>query len=379
VKVVFVAPNLEVGGAERQWSILVPALAERGVVAEVFTLDGEGRFFHELRSRGIRTECVGLHGRLPILGTFRVASTIAQRSPDVVVTEGVSAHAVGRLASRWARAAQVAAIHAIPEHPMSRRQRVILRVLARRITASTAVTPSQLAFLAALGFRRDTICVIPNGVAALPARRPENEVRAELEIGDRDFLALLVASLRPEKRVERFIEAIARANHENPRIRGVVAGGGPNLGRVRARCAAAGSVVIALGPRTDVPDLIQASDAVCLTSDAEALPLSLLEAMALGRPVVATDVGGVRDAVVEGETGFVVKSGDVTGFAAAVTKLAADPGFASRLGEGGRRRHRERFTVEGMVSAHFDLFELLVARRAKQGQSSPESSGVPQC
>ncbi|CAN5268441.1 glycosyltransferase family 4 protein [soil metagenome] len=376
MKAVFVAPNLEIGGAERQWSILVPALVERGVVAEVFTLDGEGRFFDELVSRGIRTECVELHGRLPVLGAFKAARTIALRSPHVVVTEGVSAHVVGHLASRRVRAPHVAAIHGIPEPPMSERQKMILRVLAPKVAASTAVTKSQLAFLAALGFRRDAMCIIPNGVAALPARRPQSEVRAELEIGERDFLALLLASLRPEKRGEHFVEAIARANREDPRIRGIVAGGGPDLGRVRSRCAETGSVVIALGPRADVADLIQASDAVCLTSDAEALPLSLLDAMALGRPVVATDVGGVRDAVVEGETGFVVAPGDVTGFAAAVVKLAADPGAASRLGEAGRLRHRDRFTVERMVRAHLDLFEQLVACRAKPVRSPLESSGA---
>jgi glycosyltransferase involved in cell wall biosynthesis len=133
---------------------------------------------------------------------------------------------------------------------------------------------------------------------------------------------------------------------------------------VRRLCDDSGSAVIALGPRSDVPELIQAADVVCLTSDAEALPLSILEAMALARPVVAADVGGVRDAVVEGETGFLIRPDDVAGFEAALVRLAAAPELVSHLGGAGRRRYEARFTVEQMVSSYLDLFQRLTAARA---------------
>ena len=126
--------------------------------------------------------------------------------------------------------------------------------------------------------------------------------------------------------------------------------------------------MIALGPCSDVAELIQAADVVCLTSDAEALPLSILEAMALARPVVAADVGGVRDAVVEGETGFVIPPDDVSGFEAALVKLAAAPELVSQLGEAGRRRHQAHFTVEQMVSATWTLFQRLAAARGELGE-----------
>jgi glycosyltransferase involved in cell wall biosynthesis len=361
VRAVFVAPNLHVGGVERQWSILLPALADRGISAEVVTLDGEGHFFAELASRGIRADAVGLSGRLPVRGAIRAARAVAARQPDVVMSQGVSANVVGHVSGVRSRAPHIVAFHSMAESLLTVRQRLILRALAPRVTACTAVTSAQLRFLASLGFRPERLEVIPSGVDTMPLSKPRRHVRASLGILDEEFLAVLVATLRPEKRPERFVEATVRANRENPRIRGVVVGGGPDIDAVRRLCDESGSAVIALGPRSDVADLIQAADVVCLTSDAEALPLSLLEAMALARPVVAADVGGVRDAVVEGETGFVIPAGDISGFAAALSKLAAAPALVSQLGESGRRRHQERFSVERMVKAHLDLFQRVTA------------------
>jgi glycosyltransferase involved in cell wall biosynthesis len=367
VKAVFVAPNLHVGGAERQWSILLPALIQHGMAAEVVTLDGEGRFFAELASRGIRADAIGLHDRLPARGAIRAANAIAARRPDVVVSEGVSANVVGHVSGVRTGAPHIVALHHVAEHPFTVRQRLILRALAPRVTACTAVTSAQLAFLASLGFRPDRLEVIPNGVDPAQVHKPRPDARAALGLSDEEFLALFVATLRREKRAERFVGATVRANRRNPRIRGVVVGGGPEFARVRRLCDESGSTVIALGPRDDVPDLMQAADVVCLTSDAEALPLSILEAMALAKPVVSADVGGVRDAVVEGETGFLIRPHDVSGFAAALVRLAAAPALVSQLGEAGRRRHQARFTVARMVSAHLDLFERLTAARVESG------------
>ena len=357
----------------------MPALIDRGISAEVVTLDGEGHFFTELAVRA---------GFAPTPSAARPTtgprsdsrgSAVAARRPDMVVSEGVSAHVVGHVSGLRTGAPHIVAFHSMSELLLSFRQRLILRVLAPRVSACTAVTSAQLTFLGSLGFRRNLLEVIPNGVDTVQVRKPRRDVRAALGFSDEEFMALFVATLRPEKRPERFVEAITRANRRNPRIRGAVVGGGPELAVVRRLCDESGSAVIALGPCSDVAELIQAADVVCLTSDAEALPLSILEAMALARPVVAADVGGVRDAVVEGETGFVIRPDDVSGFEAALVRLAAAPELVSQLGEAGRRRHQAHFTVEQMVSAYMDLFERLAAARAESGvmSLSPEERRLP--
>ena len=374
MKTAFVAPNLRVGGFERQWSLLVPGLARKGVGTEVFTLDDEGHFFHELAEQGIPVRYLALHGSWNVVGAVRAGRAVAEREPDVIVSVGVSAHVVGQLASRRARSPHVAAIHSIPEHPESftARRRVIVRAFASRVAATTVVTPSQIDFIEALGFDERRTHVIPNGVASTAPSATREGTRRALGVGDNEFVAFLIASLRPEKRVDRFVEAITTARRTDRRIRGLIAGGGPEIEAVRALCATSDGAVAMLGPRADTADLIAAADVVCLTSDAEALPLVLLEAMAGARPVVATDVGGVRDAVIDGETGRLLPREDVEGFSAALLELAANPELAARFGEVGRRRQRDLFTIDRMVDAHYELF-----RQLAQSDSAPDGGGAP--
>ena len=129
-----------------------------------------------------------------------------------------------------------------------------------------------------------------------------------------------------------------------------MAGEGPEHERL-ARLAE-GSGVELLGVRRDALELIRASDALCLLSEAEALPMSILEAMALERPVVATRVGGTGDAVSDGETGLLVEPGDLAGAQRALLALAEDPERARAMGAAGRRRQRERFDGEAMVEGY---------------------------
>jgi len=129
---------------------------------------------------------------------------------------------------------------------------------------------------------------------------------------------------------------VRRAHAADSRVRGVLAGGGSELERVRVSAGSDG-VVQVLGARTDAPDLMGAADAVCLASDAEGVPMAILEAMALGRPVVATDVGGVSEAVESGVTGLLVPPNRPAQLAAAFEQLVFDPELRERLGAAGRQ------------------------------------------
>jgi glycosyltransferase involved in cell wall biosynthesis len=232
------------------------------------------------------------------------------------------------------------------------------------VDAVIAVSEAQLPLLRRLGYRSDAIRIVPNGVEVTVVTRPPREVREALGIGPSELLALLVATLRPEKRGELFAAAVRRAHAADPRVRGVIAGGGSEFERVRAFAGDDG-VVQVLGPRDDVPDLMGAADVVCLVSDAEGVPMVLLEAMAVGRPVVATRVGGVSEAVEPEETGLLVPPKDEAALAAALLRLAANPGLRRRLGENGRQRHRECFGIDRMVEEYAQVFEdVLGAKRS---------------
>jgi glycosyltransferase involved in cell wall biosynthesis len=253
---------------------------------------------------------------------------------------------------------------------------MLSRLVGPRVERAIAIANVQVPELVRLGYRRERIRVIYNGVPDPVPMEPRSQVRRGLGLRDDEFVALLVATLRPEKAPRVFFEAVREAHKADRRIRGVIAGGGPELETLKALVGSDGAVKV-LGERLDVPDLIGAADVCCLSSAAEGIPMSLLEAMALGRPVVATDVGGVAEAVVAEKTGILVPVGDRNAFAEALLMLATDADFAHRLGEAGRERHRMTFSLHRMITEYQRVFEEILRERnasAMAPQRAPEAN-----
>jgi len=361
MRLLFVAPDMGTGGAERHWATLIRELVGRRHTVKLLTLAGKGAFFEDVVAHGVPAECLDLRRRMDPRALRRALAVAAESRPDAVVTRGVSGQLVGEAIARRSRA-----IHIYNEHtpltpagrllPPRPHQRALTRLVARAIDEVVAVTERQVPPLEALGYPRGRIEVVPNGVFARELERVEPS--AELQ-GD-GFAALCVAGLRPEKRVDLFILALGAARRENAALHGYVAGDGRERERLE-RLAGRNGVTL-LGTRRDVLPLIAAAGSVCLPSEAEALPMSVLEAMALARPVVATDVGGTRDQVVDGETGYLVPAGDGAAVTRALLALATDRDRAERMGAAGRARQREHFTGEGMVDGYENAFEEAIAR-----------------
>ncbi len=126
-----------------------------------------------------------------------------------------------------------------------------------------------------------------------------------------------------------------------------------------------------LGRRSDVPDLLEACDVFVLPSRREGLGVAALEAMARGRPVVASAVGGLAETVVTEQTGLLVAPGDAAALAAALERLLADPALARRLGAAGAARVEQHFLAEQMVSAYETLYREILAERAADARGAP--------
>jgi glycosyltransferase involved in cell wall biosynthesis len=116
-----------------------------------------------------------------------------------------------------------------------------------------------------------------------------------------------------------------------------------------------------LGTRNDVPQLMPHFDLLWLASGFEGLPNVVMEAMAAGVPVVASDIPGTNELVVHGETGFLVPLGDRAAYARFAHKILEDSGLQARLGAAGRKRIESEFTVDAMVAAHAALYRELLA------------------
>jgi glycosyltransferase involved in cell wall biosynthesis len=351
MRVLFVCPDMRTGGAERHWATLAAMLRERGVEAGVLCLADEGALFSDLVRAGVPARCVQMRGRGDLAG-LRAALACARPRPDVVVSRGVSGTVVAEAIARRARVP-----HLVNEHtpltasgdllPLQRHQCLLIRAVAPRVDGVIAVARRQVDPLVRLGYRRERIEVIPNGVD--PVDPGEDGARLA---GGEEFGVLCVSRLQIEKRVELFVSAMAVARLSEPRLRGFVAGDGDRRAQIEPLALHAG--VQLLGERSDVPALLEAADAFALSSGAEALPMSILEAMAHGVPVVAPDLGGTADAVVDGETGVLTAPGDRAALARALAQLAGDPQRARQMGEAGRARQREQFTAAAMADAYLE-------------------------
>ncbi|MEA2147444.1 MAG: hypothetical protein QOG59_3031, partial [Solirubrobacteraceae bacterium] len=309
----FIGPNLGAGGAERQWSILLPGLRERGHDVHLLALDGGGPFLAPLQAAGVPAEVAGMRSQADVLPLLR-ADGVRRFAPQVIVSRGVSGAWVGTALAAFRRAAHVFNEHRQVGFELSPRREAMMRLVARRLDLVVGVTPEQGAAWVRRGVALDQVLAIPNGVPAAAPDASRSAIRAELGIDDTALVIVLTASMRPEKRIPDFVHAVRRVHAQDARVLGLVIGDGAQRPAVEA--AAQGSPAIRLlGQRSDVGRILSACDVFALTSAYEAVPMAILEAMAAGLPVVATDVGALATMVESEHTGLLVAPGDVDAIA----------------------------------------------------------------
>jgi L-malate glycosyltransferase len=203
---------------------------------------------------------------------------------------------------------------------------------------------------------------IANGIPALPPPSGR-DVRGELGIGPDDPIVTTVGFLRQPKAMDVLIEAAARIAPRFPRLRVLIVGEGADRPVYEALIEklGVGDTVELLGLRSDVPDLLAETDVSVLSTNSEGSPLSVMEYMDAGLPVVGTRVGGIPDLVDDGVEGLLVEPGDPDGLAEAIARLLDDPQEARRMGERGRERRRREFDIDVMVRNLENLYLELYA------------------
>jgi glycosyltransferase involved in cell wall biosynthesis len=183
-------------------------------------------------------------------------------------------------------------------------------------------------------------------------------IRRELGIGNNQRIIGTVARLDPIKNHACLIRAMKTLATQLPGVVLLIIGDGPLKGDLERLVGDLGlqNRIMFLGERTDIAELLAALDVFVLPSFSEGLSLTLIEACAAGRPMVATDVGGNREIVEHGINGLLVPSDNSEVLATAIFALLTDEGQAKRMGEAGRRRFEENFTLEKMVSTYQHLY-----------------------
>lgn len=193
---------------------------------------------------------------------------------------------------------------------------------------------------------------------ALHPVRGRDATRAEFGVAPDTVCLLAVAALVPRKGIDVLLGALARLRDTGFKPVLWIAGEGPERGRLTrlAKRAQISDRVLFLGQRDDAADLLVASDIFVLPSRQEGLGVAALEAMALGRPVVASRVGGLAEVVDDGRSGLLVPPGDPEALGDAIARLLESAEFRTRLGAEGPRRVREDFSPDRMVSAYQKLY-----------------------
>lgn len=360
IKVFFIQPNMTLGGAERQALTLMKGLDRERFEPGLVCLSIKGTFYEQAAASGIPTWFLGIRGSLPVAGFTSLVRLLRREKPEIVVLRGFSATALGRIAARFAGCPVVV----VSEHSSrellyrSAFKRAIDRALQPLTTLWIAVSPAQLPYLTQ--DRRiplDRIFVIENGIEDLPFAC-RSEARTALGFGGADFVIGTVAAMRPEKDLVTFVEAARLIANRLPHARFVVVGDGPTRDVVEEAIQETGlsHLFTLLGSRSDVENILPALDVFTLASFSETAPLSVLEAMNCGLPVVGTEVEGLVRMVAVGETGLLVPTRDPSALQDAWATLANDSDLRHRMGVAGRKRQQERFSAGSSTREYEELF-----------------------
>jgi glycosyltransferase involved in cell wall biosynthesis len=227
--------------------------------------------------------------------------------------------------------------------------------------------------------------VIPNGVAlerfSFQAPAPA-AIRQELGLPGDTPLCGIVAALRPEKNHELFLHVARRVQQQLPRTHFLIVGEGPRQAALQELAAklALDHQVHFLGNRSDIPRVLSALNVFLLTSDNEANPVSILEALAVQVPVVATDVGSVAATVQHGVTGYLAPPRDESQLAARVIELLQDARLARQLGAEGRQKVAIHWSLDRMVRGYEQLIlEIYHRKRPRPKAAGQAGDGIEFC
>lgn len=330
---------------------------------------GGGPIRDRLDDLGVRTHNLHCPGELDPRSVTRAARLIRAGGYDVVHTHLLRADLYGGLAARLARTpVVVSTAYAVGEWRRVRKRRCdrLLDLVCARLPTHLLAVSNAVARDCARRLRiaDERITVIHTGVDAPPVIDPGAAAaqRRAWNVPPGAPLVLTVARLSHEKGLDTLIDAWVEVVARRPDARLVVVGDGPDRGQLQSRIRDAGlsETILLAGFLPDVWPALLAADVFCLPSNSEGMPNALLEAMAAGRPIVATDVGGNPEAIEHLTSGLLVPSNDPRALADGLVQLIEDRELAERLGRAALETIERRFTAADVAGRYEALYERLL-------------------
>ncbi|HEY3383879.1 MAG TPA: glycosyltransferase [Vicinamibacterales bacterium] len=361
IRLLQVTHDLEIGGLQRVVATLCRAVDQTRFDVRVLCLRALGPFTANIEQLGIPVTLIPQTGKTDYLSFLKVARILRSERIDVIHTHNTQPFIDGTLAALLSGVRTIVHTDHARDFPDKRRYMVAERVMATfayRVVGVSEHTSANLQRYERIPGRK--IETIPNGIDGSVFDIPVDREAKRRKLGIPDDAVVLGIGVRltDQKGITYLLKALPKVVARFPRVVLVVAGEGPleeDL-RVEAEHLELAGHVKFVGPRTDMPELLKVFDLYVLPSLWEGLPMVLLEAMAAGCPIVATNVGGVSSAIETGVNGMLVPPSDPEGLADAITTLLGDQSLRRRFAENARQVFEMRFSAETMTRRYERLY-----------------------
>ena len=364
-----VVHSLGVGGAEVLVADMVRSLSDR-FNCVVACLDDIGLIGESLRADGFQLQLLNREPGLDWNCARRLSAWLREHEVGVVHVHQCTPMFQAMLARFPGRQPPLLLTEHGRHHPdlPSRKRALAHRLLLGSRDRLVAVgQATRQALIDNEGLPAERVEVIYNGVDLSKfndiASTARGEVRKELGLEATDFVMTLVARLDPIKDHSTALATLKRVRESVPTAKLLIVGDGPERANIEVAIANGnfqGSAVM-LGTRRDVPQLLAASNVFLLTSIGEGIPLTIIEAMAAGVPIVSTNVGGIPEMMTHGESGFLHDAGDTFGLADSITTLHRDGALADRVTMAARERAFAMFSRQQMLASYSKIYEELLS------------------
>lgn len=357
MNILFVIDKLIYGGSERYVNMLSDALVEKGY--GVVIMSSGGPIVSELNKKVIHKKVTSIAGtsKADMTKTANYIEKLCQEYKiDLIHCNSVTSFRAVKLVRKSLRLPVIYTAHATEQSKIP----VVGAELDLKVDKVIAVSSFIKSHLRKTGLLSRKINLVYHGVdiGKFKEKDLDTRLKSSLGIKDKERVIMCVARLKPEKGIGELIKAIPIILEKGNNIKVVFVGDGAFKKEYEklAKDLGVKEKVIFTGAKGNVEDYLSIADVFCLSSVREALSLAILEAMAEGKPVVATRVGGVPEAVIDKVNGLLVPPGNTRWMASAINRLLEDNRFARRLGSNAKSRVKQDFRFDRMLNETLDTF-----------------------
>lgn len=359
-KIVHLVTSLEVGGAQHNMLLGLPRLDPERYEHILVSIMDRMQMEQQFRQLGIDVHTLGLSRKTDLAVALRLRSLLQKLRPDILHTYLIHGNILGRIVGR------LVGVPVIIGSELTIGQAGRLGKLATKLTnpLTDAVEVNSetggRAVVTDLGVPAEKVEVVLPGLDldAFSCTKNRSSIRSQIGVQEHQHLVLYIGRLRSVKGVEYGIKAFARAAEANPTLHLALAGDGEQRDYLENLAYDLGISKRAtfLGERSDLPDVLSAADSVLMPSLREGFPRVAIEAMAASKPVIATKVGAISEAIIDDNSGILVVSRDVPAMSTAINHLTGDSDLQARLGANARTRVENHYSAELYVARLDEMY-----------------------